>query len=69
MRTVIYINIMHNFYHQITTNIYLQDQNMIHRNKDLVARKYHFYLIFKYDRLLNDGYHCYVFVLINNKLS
>ena len=36
---IIYINIMHHFNHQRTMKMYLQDHNMIHRNKELVIRK------------------------------
>ena len=41
------INIMHYFFHQITINMYLRDQNMIQQNEEFAVRKYYFGLIIK----------------------
>ena len=46
MMTIIFINIMHHFYRQITMKMYLQDQNMIHKNEEFVITKKLFWVYY-----------------------
>ena len=39
MKNIIYKNVMHHFYHQRKTDMYLQDHNMIKRNEEFSVRK------------------------------
>ena len=41
------INIIHHFYHRIIMKKYLLDHNMIHKNKEFVAKKHYSEFIIK----------------------
>ena len=44
--TVLFINIIHHFYHQIITNLYLLDQNMVQQNEQFAIIKILFWIYY-----------------------
>ena len=63
------INIMHHFYFQVTMRMYLQEKNIIQKNKDLSSQKCYFGLVLNKSKSFNGQVSLLFFVLNKKKLS
>ena len=63
------INIMHHFYFQVTMRMYLQEKNIIQKNKDLSSQKCYFGLVLNKLKSFKCQVSLLFFVLNKNKLS